>query len=130
MLFQKRIYTIFIFSVLTISTAVSQVNASEEYMPYDMSDGNLSLVYSRNQSFVYEDYTLARSSPAQAGQTQSIEARGVNEKIYSGFGVGLDMRFALLYALFSKNKSRLRIGDDFGLGCFMASNHQKVKDAL
>jgi len=118
-----------VFSLLP-STLQAQVKEDEEDIPYGLSDGDLFLVFLRNKAFVYEDYTIARTTPPQAGQTQSIEARGVNEKIYTGIGAGLDVRLALLYTFIHQNKSRLRIADDFGFGTFMSSSHLKVKDAL
>ncbi len=108
----------------------SQVTVDEDVIPYGLSDGDLSVAYFKNRTFQYEKYTLERQGPVYQGQTTSIEAEGMNEKIYSGIGGGLDVRIPLLYMFIHKNKKRLRIADDIALGTFLCSNKLKVKDAL
>lgn len=119
---------------LSPSVLFSQIISDEEEIPYGIFDADIFLVFLRDKSYVYESYTLARTSSTSAGQTQagmtqSIGGKGVNEKTYTGIGAGIDARLPFLYALFNKNRSRLRVADDFGLGTFLTTNRLSVKDA-
>ena len=62
--------------------------------------------------------------------SQYIDATGMREFNFTGIGGGFDVTIPLIYAFIHKNKSRLRIADDFGFGTFLSSNSVVIKDAL
>jgi hypothetical protein len=108
----------------------AQVSVSENTIPYGLGDGDFYMIAGRVKRYVYGDYSIPRKGVVNPGMTTDIEARGMREFEYTTLGGGLNIRTPLLYMLFNKNKRRLRIADDLGLGFFMGNNGLKIKDDL
>jgi hypothetical protein len=113
----------------------AQSGSSDDYVdegkiPYGVGELNITGLYSSFKEYKLEDYTITGNNPYNGSPGASIPQRGLVEKTRTGIGVGLDVHLPLIYILAHKNKSRLRLADDFGLGTYLTSNSRSVKSAL
>ncbi|MDP2174899.1 MAG: hypothetical protein Q8K70_03205 [Bacteroidota bacterium] len=124
----KILFVIFISSIAQEIKA--QVSVSENSIPYGLGDGDVFFIAGRVKRYVFGEYSIPRKGIIYPGMTLDELAIGMREFKYTTFGGGLNTRTPLFYMLFNKNKSRLRIADDIGLGLFIGSNNLKINDDL